>query len=511
MIDLLPVIPRETKYALDFSGGTDDTASLNGLGTGRLGRWDGLAAVTLFRTGGYVLTAPEARGAVDVASNVHSQAGRLEVRRETVAGSEYFLRGNVLNEARSNGTPLQTNGTRLWRYAAGADWPDTRSGRYILRVHGARENYRQSFSALTPTRNAEKLTRLQRVPSDQVGASAQWSRQFGEVTLVAGGDVLDTRARDEETPVVGGLASQTTSTSARQRASGVYGEALWQPRGWSFAFSSRIDNFRSFDAVTKPGSVLPSTNEVIVDPRLGVVRDMGNHLSLTASAFRAFRGPTMNELYRTGQVGQETTLPNAALRSERATGFELGGLFTAKRWGEVRTSYFWTQVNRPVAAVSLTSTPTSVLLQRENLGQLESRGVTTEFQLRAFAWLSLSGGYQYAVSTVTKFQTNAALVGKWTPQVPRNSAALQVRTERKRWGVLDLDVVSGGQQFDDSANVFRLSGFVRMDSYIEHPFSKRWSMYGSAMNLLDRRIEAGRTPVLTLASPRVVEVGIRIR
>lgn len=509
VIDLLPVTPHESMYALDLSGGTEDTAILNGLGVASLGKWSGLAAATLFRTRGYILTDPEDRGKVDVASNLHSQTGRLEVRRGTAGASEYFMRGNLLNEARGNGTSVQTNYTRLWRYAAGADWPESKSGRYFLRFHGARENYRQSFSAITSTRDAEKLTRLQRVPSDQLGGSGQWARQFGEVTLVAGGDVLDTRARDEETPVTSVGVMQATSTSARQRASGIYGEALWQPHGWSFAFSSRVDNFRSFDAVMNPGREMPSTNEVIFDPRFGMVKDVGSHVSLTASAFRAFRGPTMNELYRTGQVGQEITLPNAALRSERATGFELGTLLSAERWGEVRTSYFWTRVNRPVAAVTLASTPTSVLLERENLGQLESRGVTSEFQLRPAVWLSISGGYQYAESTVTKFQANASLVGKWTPQVPRNSGSLQVRVEQERWGVLELDAVSSGRQFDDSANVFRLSGYVRMDGYVERAVSKRWSIYGSAVNLLDRRIEAGRTPVLTLASPRTVAAGIK--
>ena len=66
-------------------------------------------------------------------------------------------------------------------------------------------------------------------------------------------------------------------------------------------------------------------------------------LSLTGSGFRAFPGPTMNELYRQSQVGQQTTLANPSLRSERATGFEFGALANVRRFGSVRGSYFWTQ------------------------------------------------------------------------------------------------------------------------------------------------------------------------
>ena len=71
---------------------------------------------------------------------------------------------------------------------------------------------------------------------------------------------------------------------------------------------------------------LPSISENVFNPRLGVVKKIAMGVSLTGSGFRAFRGPTMNELYRQGQVGQQITLANPSLRSERATGFEFGAL-----------------------------------------------------------------------------------------------------------------------------------------------------------------------------------------
>ena len=41
---------------------------------------------------------------------------------QTGALGHVFLTGNVLNEARGNGTIVTNNGTRLWRYLAGDDW-----------------------------------------------------------------------------------------------------------------------------------------------------------------------------------------------------------------------------------------------------------------------------------------------------------------------------------------------------------------------------------------------------
>jgi outer membrane receptor protein involved in Fe transport len=505
VIDVVPVVPQEFGYALNVAGATEDTSIVDGLLTAGERGWSGLAATSLFRTDGYILTAPAFRGPVDVASNVHSQSGRVELRRAVGSDGDVFLRGNVLNEARSNGTPLQINGTRLWRYAAGGDWSAGDAGRFLVRVYGTDQSFRQSFSAINATRSSEKLTSFHVDPSQVVGGAVQWGKSYRSLTLVAGGDVLDNRGTDLE-------ELSRVSLSARQRGEGVYGEVLWQSSSWLVAFSSRFDHFGSFDA-RQVGGVpppLPSIDENVFDPRLGVVRKIGGGVSLTGSVFRAFRGPSMNELYRQGQVGQQITLANPQLRSERATGFEFGGLVDVRRFGSVRGSYFWTQVNRPVAAVTLSSTPTTTLLQRENLGQLESRGLTAEWDLKPVSFLTVTGGYQYAVSTVTQYQAEPALVGNWTPQVPRNSATLQMRFARERLGSFSVDLRTSGRQFDDQANQFELAGYEQVDLYAEHLFGRRWRVYGSVQNLTKEAVQAGRTPILTLGAPRTVTVGLRV-
>ncbi len=505
VIDVVPVIPKRFRYGLNVAGASESTSIVDGLLTGAKQGWSGLAASSLFRTDGYILTAPEVRGPVDVNSNDHSQSGRLELRREIAGDGDVFLRGNVLNDARSNGTPLQKNWTRIWRYVGGGDWTSGDVGRFLVRAYGTNQIYRQTFSAINTARTSEKLTSFHVDPSEQVGGAVQWARSFKALTMVAGSDVLDNRGTDLE-------QLSEVSLSARQRGEGVYGEVLWQPETWSFAFSSRYDHFGSFDARQTGGTPapLPSIDENVFDPRLGVVKKISGVLSLTGSAFRAFRGPTMNELYRQGQVGQQITLANASLRSERATGFEVGGLFSAGRLGSVRGSYFWTQVNRPVAAVTLSSTPTTTLLKRDNLGQLTSKGLSAEWELKPIDFLTLTGGYQFAISTVTKFQVQPSLVGNWTPQVPRNMATLQMRFERAKIGALDVDLRTSGHQFDDQANQFRLAAYAQVDLYAEHSFGRRWRVYSSVQNLLDQPVEAGRTPLLTLGSPRTVTVGMKI-
>jgi outer membrane receptor protein involved in Fe transport len=333
------------------------------------------------------------------------------------------------------------------------------------------------------------------------------------MTAVGGADTLDTRGTDNETSVSNGMLQTTVSTSARQRDSGFYVEALWQPRTWSIALSSRVDHFASFDAKQAGATttlVLPETAETLFNPRFGLVKQIGSGISLTGSIFRAFRGPSLNELYRTSQVGQQLTLSNPALRSERATGWEAGGLMHLRKAGSIRTSYFWTQVNRPVAAVTISSTPTSSTLMRQNLGQLTSKGVTVEAEMRPLEFLVVKAGYQYANSTVTKFQADPTLIGKWTAQVPRNSASLEARMEKEKWGVFGIYLRTSGHQFDDSSNQYRLAGFAQLDLYGEHRFLSWLTVWSSVQNVGNVRVEAGRTPLLTLGAPRIISGGIRL-
>jgi outer membrane receptor protein involved in Fe transport len=66
-----------------------------------------------------------------------------------------------------------------------------------------------------------------------------------------------------------------------------------------------------------------------------------------------------------------------------------------------------------------------------------------------------------------------------------------------------------GREFDDAANQYVLRPYARFDVQAERPLVHGLSVYAGAQNLLNRTIDAGLTPVLTLAAPRLVQGGLR--
>ena len=171
VINVVQVRPAGNTLDLLGSYGSENTTDDGFLGSLQSGKWSGLAAAGLVRTDGYILTAPDERGTVDIPSNVHSQTGLVEIDRNFLSTGLAFLRGSVLNEARSNGTIVQNNATRLWRYATGADWTASSGGSLVFRVFGDDENYRQSFSTVAANRDSEALNRIGFTPAQELGAA----------------------------------------------------------------------------------------------------------------------------------------------------------------------------------------------------------------------------------------------------------------------------------------------------------------------------------------------------
>ncbi|MES2391342.1 MAG: TonB-dependent receptor, partial [Acidobacteriota bacterium] len=456
-----PAVPFE--FQAIASGATENSASEDLLTATEIAKTNILAAYSGLKTGGYIPIAPSVRGTVDIPANVTSETARLELHHRLTTTTHAFLRGNLLNESRNNGTPLQTNAARLWRAIAGTD-TSSPSSNLTLRLFTSRESYRQSFTSVNTTRNSETLTKLQHVPTDQLGLAVHAAHSFfPQFTAALGLDLNDVRSTDDETSPSTHI---TTSTSARQRSIGGYADAIWKPANWSLSASIRADSFRTFDArqaLSNSTTVTPqpSINELVASPRIGIVRTLPHGLALTATVFRAFRGPTLNELYRSSQVGAQLTLANNSLLAERATGFEIG-LDLSTHAAHLRSTYFWTEVNRPISAILITAPNT---YQRQNLGQIRSRGLMLEAQSTQWQHLDATFSYQLAFATVTAFNSTSPaqsnLLHNWIPEVPRQSLTSTLNYTH----LINAHLIASytGQAYDDAANTFLLHPYARID------------------------------------------------
>jgi outer membrane receptor protein involved in Fe transport len=235
-------------------------------------------------------------------------------------------------------------------------------------------------------------------------------------------------------------------------------------------------------------------------------------LSLFASAYRAFRQPTLNELYRSFRVGNVQTLANENLRAERLTGGEAGALVNALAERlSVRGTFFWTEITRPVANVTLSVTPNLITRQRQNLGRTRARGLELETEARFNKRWTLTSGYLLADSVVTRFPANTALEGLRVPQVARHQFTFQLRYTNPARLTLGLQGRASSAQFDDDQNLLRLAPYFTIDALVSRPLKRGVTVFAAAENLFNQRYDIGRTPVLTQGPPLLVRAGLRLQ
>lgn len=520
-IQLLRRPVRDEFLVIDTSFANLVTPDGSASGGVRLGDWAFEGAAQGFRTNGYVPVRPGDRGAVDTVVQSDSTGADATIERLVGQRGRVFLRGNYYAEARQNGTLLQTNNASVRELSLGSEWATAADGRLALRVFGGDENLGQSFTSISADRNTETLTRLQNVPANQFGASTEWSGTIHGQTLYFGGDGRHIEGESDETAFTLGVPSASLRNGGVENLYGLTAQGYLHSHSRVLvSVGARVDHWTNADGFSSnlPLATGIGTNSRFADrdqtafsPKLGLQIRVTDSVRLFGSASRAFRAPTLNELYRSFRVGNVLTLSNPALSAEKLTGFETGLRVRAGTRTTWQGSFFWNEINDPVANVTQATTPTLITRQRQNLGQTRSRGVDTRLEWAASSFVSLSAAYVYAKATVTEFPGTSSLIGLWVPQVPRNTATAQVRLSRPKLGTIAFQGRYQGQQFDDDQNQFPLSGYFTLDLFASRKLRRGVEVYVGAENMLNRRYEVGRTPVLTIGPPAMAKVGLRWR
>jgi outer membrane receptor protein involved in Fe transport len=204
------------------------------------------------------------------------------------------------------------------------------------------------------------------------------------------------------------------------------------------------------------------------------------------------------------------TLANEQLRAERLTAGEGGARFNiAHERVVVRGTFFWHEVTRPIANVTLKTTPTLITRQRQNLGRTRSRGIEIDAETRLNQFWNVSAGYLLADASVVRFPANVALEGLQIPQVARHQLTFQTRYANPAKVTIGIQGRAFSSQFDDDQNLFRLGGAFTLDAFVSRRVTRSLEAFVSIENLLNQRYEIGKTPVTTLGSPLVARAGLR--
>ena len=524
VINLIPRDTRESALSFEASYGNEQTPNVSLFAGGKLFQWAAQLSAEAFHTDGYILVDEIQRGRVDTRAGAEHTVIDLTLERLISDRGRIFVRGSLFDESRENGTPVQTNNTYIRQVALGTDLNSTRAGSFSARGFALTEIFNQDFSSIAADRNTETITRSQRVPAQQVGFVTQWSRAAGSrQTLVAGVDAREVRGASDELGFTAGRLTLAVGSGGREGTVGVFGQDIIRitPR-WLLTLGVRGDRWRNFDALSSsrplpaatPVTVtrFPDRIETAFSPRVSLLHKLNENVSLVVSGYRSFRAPTLNELYRSFRVGNVLTQANSKLLAERLTGGEAGvNVSAADKRVNIRGTFFWSEITRPIANVTLSVTPALITRQRQNLGRTRSRGLELETEARVTSTFTITGGYQFIDATVLKFPANTSLEGLLIPQVARHLLTFQARYSNPHRLTFAIQGRAAGAQFDDDQNLLPLDKYFTLDAFASRALGRGVELFGALENLTGQRYDIGRTPVRTLGPPLLARIGVRVQ
>jgi iron complex outermembrane receptor protein len=235
-------------------------------------------------------------------------------------------------------------------------------------------------------------------------------------------------------------------------------------------------------------------------------------LHVRGSVYRAFRAPTLNELYRSFQVGTILTAANDRLGPEVLWGGELGVELLARSAITLRLTGFLNFLDDPITNVTLDAPlPDGSTRQRQNLGSARVHGLELDARLRFSRALQVQFGYVWARSEVTDAGTMQDLVGKRLAQDPEHRVTATLFYDRPEWFSALLQLRMVGTQYEDDLNTLLMDGYIVVDASISRRIVSDLEVFFAAENVFDAEYLVGRAGVDTLGAPASLRVGLRLR
>jgi outer membrane receptor protein involved in Fe transport len=486
------------------------------------------AAVTVdaLRTSGFIPVSEADRGAVDGPAPSRDINARGVVELQARPDLLVRFSGGYFGSSLEAGTPYTTADVRSGNFAGTVHWQDPGGGSALdVSVFAGLQHFEQGRARIGAGRSTAAPASSQVVPSNDQGAAITWTsaplQAGGEHVLLAGLDVLRVEGTSNESltpPNPGPTSTVSRVTGGEQRLGGVFlQDAVRVTDAVDLTAGLRLDGWQNRagertltqqDGTATPSS-FPDRSGVQLDPRLAVLVRATPLLTLRASGYRAFRAPTLNELYRPFQVGTVLTEANEDLVPETLWGAEAGAE-VAVRGFTARTTGFWNELDQPVSNVTLaTPLPDGATKQRQNLGHARVRGVELEADWRLSRRWSALASYTFVDPIVTSAPGNDDLVGLELAQDPRHRFTAAVTFDDPAIVTATAQVRVVGAQFEDDRNTLPMDAFAVVDVSASRAIGHGFSVFATASNLFDTVYLVGRSGVDTIGEPLNVQVGLK--
>ncbi|HTN66387.1 MAG TPA: TonB-dependent receptor [Burkholderiaceae bacterium] len=295
---------------------------------------------------------------------------------------------------------------------------------------------------------------------------------------------LDARVFDTANWLSGSAGNRSSAFAGNTETQALYAQDAWSfAPDWQAIIGGRWESWRAFGGtLAKGNSTLPfaQRRQNFFSPKLAATFQPGPAWSLRASLGKAYRMPTVAELYQ-GSISNNSIVnndpnlkPEQALSAEFSAERELGN-------GLLRTTLFQETVRD--ALYSQTDVNTNIT-NIQNIDRIRTRGIEIAWQALdvGVRGLDLGGSVTYADSVILQNDRNPASVGMRQPRVPNWRAAFTATYRQGQHWSYSLSGRYSGKQFgtlansDGNGNTYGGVGtFFVLDARLRYRMNRQWS------------------------------------
>ena len=504
-----------------------DARALTGL------RWsDGFASLSgnFARGDGFVPVVAADRGTADERAPYVQGAVRARLVQDIGGAIEAQANVSIYRDARDRGTDF--TGNRQRGTDASLRLVGKGATRWSALAYVQNRRFDSQFAAVNADRSAASLTLDQRIPARGYGARVEILPRFGSIDMKLGAEWRRVSGEtDENFRFVAGAPTRQREAGGRNSTAGLFAGAAWSGGGWTFATEARADHWtmaggrlleRALTGAVLTDSRFDDRSDWEGSGRVAAGRRLGETLALRAAAYRGWRLPTLNELYRPFRAGADGTAANAALDPERSSGVEGGIDWTPAKGAKLSATLFANRLRGAIANVSLGSGPGvfpgvgfvaagGTFRQRQNVDAIVSRGIEVDGTWSRGPWRAALS-YALTDARIDASGSAAALDGKRPAQIARHSGSASLGWHSGKFA-LDTTARLTGRQFEDDNNRRALPAALTFDGTARFALTGHLSVEARAENLFDRKIIAtlAADGVRERALPRTLWLGLSLR
>ena len=513
-IQLTTRSPLEETTRFSVQGGSFGTVKAGVFHHAKLSDTAGISVEgRLFSTDGYTVVRSDQRGDVDIDSHSDYKYLRLQLANQLNEDWKSELTGQYFKEDRINGTRLSPNSTEAkdvsWRLSkSGANGPG-----FDFATFYQDRDFQNIFSSVAADRASERQVLDQySVPAKAIGAQATWLWEANEsINFLAGIDFRDaegsvseltrnlgngfTRERQEggEQSFYGGFL---TIQSLPDEVSSLEGTLRWDD--WEQSNGFRRE-FNLETGVQTRDNLYPFRSGDVASFNLRYSRQMDPNWSFSALAFRGFRAPTLNELYRPFRVRNDITEANPDLVNEISSGGEIG-LHYQDESNQIGITGFYYDLENMITNVFLHNDigfdPLCGFIpgggscnQRNNVEVNRVQGAEITWFWDQGSDVNFLLNYTYAPTEFRRSNLLPELKGKEFPLSPKHKLSSQIAWQSTEELRIITEILMRSDHYDNVLNTRKLDSsiLVNFGLFYQQPGS-HWSFRLQIDNILDEDV-----------------------